>query len=67
MLDYFGKRVVKEPEPHKVLKTYNGWNSSFQEIIVPPAQFLPGTLYAETDVIPFSVYLKETNSESFRS
>ncbi len=60
MIDYFGKRVVREPQPQKVMKTYFGWNPlTFVEPNTPPPSGPPGTLYAATDDIPFSIYLKE--------
>jgi hypothetical protein len=57
MIDYFGKRVVKEPQPQKLLATYNGYDSSFKEIGSPGQ--LPGTPHLPTDVFPFSVILKQ--------
>jgi hypothetical protein len=60
MMDYFGKRVVKEPQPNKILKTYFGWNPiTFLELNTPPPSGPPGVLYDPTDVIPFSVLVKE--------
>jgi len=57
MIDYFGRRVVKEPEPSKILREYNGYDSQFIEI--GPDGQLPGTAYLATDEIPFSIHLKE--------
>ncbi len=57
MLDYFGSRVVLEPEPEKILETYNGWDAAFKEI--GPAGQMPGTTYLATDEIPFSIHLNE--------
>jgi hypothetical protein len=57
MIDYFGKRVVKEPEAQKLLATYNGWDATFKEIGVEGQ--LPGTPHLATDVFPFSTRLKE--------
>jgi hypothetical protein len=57
MIDYFGQRVVKEPEPAKILKTYNGFNANFKEI--GTSGQLPGTTFLPTDVFPMSIWLKE--------
>lgn len=57
-----GRPVVKEPEPEKVMKTYNGWNSAFFEInnlaSHPDFPSTPGTTY-KGEAIPFSVRLVE--------
>src|SRR5262249_2284738 len=50
MRDYRGRRVVREPEPQKVMKTYNGYDANFKEI--GPSGQMPGTTYLSTDVIP---------------
>ncbi len=57
MMDYFGARVVREPEPHKILATYNGWDALFKEI--GAAGQLPGTPHLATDDIPLSIHLNE--------
>lgn len=57
MVDHFGRRLVREPEPQKILRTYNGYDAAFKEIGV--AGQMPGQTYLPTDEIPLSIYLKE--------
>jgi len=63
-----GRQFVQEPEPQKVMKTYNGWDASFQEINNPPNDPFfpnaPGTTYAG-EVIPMSWDLVEPDGTPF--
>jgi len=59
MITHFGRRVVKEPQPQKVMKTYAGWDPvTFKEYYNGP-NLQPGTLYDSNDSIPMSMYLNE--------
>ena len=57
-----GRRVVRDPEPEKIMKTYNGWNITFLEINNPPTDpdfpNTPGTTWRD-EQIPFCVQLEE--------
>lgn len=59
MIDHFGRRVVKDPKPQEMMKTYNGFGADFKEIKTNPPADLPGTLFASTDSIPLSIYTTE--------
>ncbi|MGQ0553712.1 MAG: hypothetical protein ACT4PU_10890 [Planctomycetota bacterium] len=68
MMDYFGRRVVVDPAPQKMMKTYAGFNpATFAELNggegVPG---VPGTLFAPTDVIPMTIYLKEPDGTAIK-
>jgi len=54
-----GVPVVQEPKPEHVMKTYAGFDpQTYVENFINP-QFLPGTVWDATDVIPLSVLLNE--------
>jgi len=48
---------VRDPQPEKLLQTYNGYDANFKEIGTPGQ--LPGTTFLVTDDIPFSIWLNE--------
>jgi hypothetical protein len=55
-VEHFGRRLVREPQPEKILKTYFGYDAGFNEIEIAGT---PGILYDATDDIPLSVHLNE--------
>jgi hypothetical protein len=59
MITHFGRRVVKEPEPQKVMKTYAGWDPVTFKENYNGTNLPPGTLYDASDSIPMSMYLTE--------
>jgi hypothetical protein len=66
MINHFGRRVVREPEPQKIMKTYAGFDpTTFVENYNGPG-LQPGTLYDASDDIPLSVYLVEPDGTPFK-
>jgi hypothetical protein len=66
MIEHFGEMVVKEPQPEKIMKIYNGYTSgSFQEKNFDPdgpngPLFpRPGILYDPSDELPFGIHMDE--------
>lgn len=63
-----GRAVVREPEPFKIMKTYNGWNQAFFEINNPADHpdfpNTPGTTY-KNEKIPFCVEVIEPDGRPF--
>ena len=65
MITHFGKLLVKEPNPEKIMKTYAGWDPvTFIEHFAGPG-LPPGTVYDANDLIPMSIYLKEPDGTPF--
>jgi len=64
-----GMPVVMEPEPFKIMETYNGYNSAFIEQNNPPDDpdfpDAPGTTYKDQE-IPFSIMLVEPDGTPFK-
>jgi hypothetical protein len=64
-----GVPVVMEPEPFKVMETYNGYNSSFFEQNNPSDDpdfpDTPGTTYKDQE-IPFSIMVAEPDGTPFK-
>ncbi len=59
MITHFGRRVVREREPGKIMQSYAGWDPvTFKENFVGTG-LPPGVLYDAKDSIPMSIYLKE--------
>jgi len=58
MMDYFGKRVVREPQPQLILQEYTGEANAETPELDPP-----GTLYPEDADIPFVPILTEPGGE----
>lgn len=67
--DSQGVLVVMEPEPFKVMETYNGYNSAFIEQNNPDTDpdfpSTPGTTYKD-QLIPFSIQLHEPDGTPFK-
>jgi hypothetical protein len=59
MIDHYGRRVVREPEPERVMKVYSGWNPETFKEINDPDTGVPGEVYLPTDEIPYSIYMTE--------
>lgn len=67
LIEHYGRRVVREPQPGQLMRSYSGFDPvTFKEAnwcgSCVPKKYLntpPGLLYAPTDDIPLSIYLKE--------
>lgn len=68
--DSSGVPVVLEPQPFKVMETYNGYNSSFFELNNPSTHpdfpDTPGTTYKDQQ-IPFSIMVVEPDGTPFKA
>ena len=66
MVDHFGRRLVREPKPQQLIAFYFGYDPlTFKEAnwcqACTPKKYLnnpPGVLYAPTDAIPLSIFIK---------
>jgi len=54
MIDYFGRRVVREPRPERIVAEYAGEGN-----LQTPEPDPPGTMHLAGDDLPFSVVLDE--------